>query len=79
VATTVTLATGDGIGGCPFGFDSTIELFDDSGMSLGVDDDMGPDKCSLLSVPVGPGLHTVRVEEYGDNEPQGHYVLSIDL
>jgi cysteine-rich repeat protein len=79
VATTVTLATGDGLGGCPLGFDSTIELFDDGGMSLGVDDDLGADKCSLLSVPVGPGLHTVRVEEYGDNEPQAHYVLSIGL
>lgn len=79
VATRVTLATGDGLGGCPFGFDSTLELFDESGVSLAVDDDGGADKCSQISAPLPVGTYAVRVEEYGDNEPQAHYVLSIGL
>ncbi len=81
---TVTLRIGDGLGGCPAGFDSKMTLFDGNGVLLSMDDDDGEAACSLISplLDIGAqnlpaGTYSVLVEEYGGNATAPFYILDV--
>jgi len=82
----VTIEVGDGLGGCPNGFDSKIYLYNSAGTQIAVDDQDGVNSCSLISplldatatnLPVGQ--YTVMVEDYLNNNTQSWYVLKVKV
>lgn len=71
---------------CPAGFDSKIYLYDHNDVLIALDDDLGVNKCSLLSPATSPvmidmaaGTYTVKVEEFGNDALQAAYVLEIEV
>jgi cysteine-rich repeat protein len=82
----VTIRTGDGVGGCPAGADTVITLYDPGHTQIAANDDGGTPPCSMLAPATDPGTtnlavgtYTVRVERYGDNAVINQYVIQITV
>lgn len=82
----VTIHTGDGLNGCPTGFDSKIYLYDPSGTQIATNDDGAHPPCSSITpitttaaANLMPGVYKVRVERYGNNATQPQYVVTIKV
>lgn len=80
----VIIETGDGLGGCPTGFDSILHLYDPMGNQLVTDDNGGVNFCSKISPVQYPqamnlpaGTYKARVELNGNNALQSQYVVTI--
>ena len=80
----VIIETGDGLGGCPTGFDSILHLYDPMGNQLVMDDNGGVNLCSKISPVQYPqamnlpaGTYKARVEFNGNNAQQSQYVVTI--
>ncbi|MFT3775763.1 MAG: DVUA0089 family protein [Minicystis sp.] len=82
----VTAEVGDGLNGCPAGFDSKIYLYDPAKNLLISDDDGGASPCSKISpaqytqatnLPVG--LYAVKVERYGNSSTVPFYVFKLKV
>ena len=76
----------DGLNGCPNGFDSKLTLFNPIGAIIGMADDGGAAKCSLMSPPntaattnMAVGTYKVRVEYNGNSAQIPSYVLKIKV
>ena len=85
-SSSVTIETSDGIGGCPFGFDSVVTLFDPSGTQLAQDDNGGVDGCSQISPALysqasnlPAGTYRARVAFSGNTATQSEYVVTISV
>jgi cysteine-rich repeat protein len=83
-ASSVTIETSDGIGGCPLGFSSLLHFYDPSGTLLATDADGGVGLCSLISPAKYPqamnlpgGTYRTRVEFNGDQGTTPLYVVTI--
>jgi cysteine-rich repeat protein len=82
----VTINTGDGLNGCPTGFDSKIYLYDPTHTQIATNDDGAHPPCSTISPAqtaaasnLMPGTYYVRVERYGNNAAQAQYVVTIKV
>ncbi len=82
----VVISTGDGMGGCPTGFTSSISLYTSSHQLLAQDTRSGVGTCSLISPNVyaaaknlAAGTYYVAVNQAGNNMTQWEYVLSINV
>jgi cysteine-rich repeat protein len=82
----VTVETGDGLHGCPPGFDSLLYLYDPSKSQIALDDDGGVVPCSKISpalytaaTNLAVGTYTVRVERKGDIALVPQYVVKIKV
>jgi cysteine-rich repeat protein len=85
-ASSVTIQTSDGIGGCPVGFDSLLTLFDPGGVALVQDDNGGVAGCSQISPTPYPqaanlsaGTYRVRIQFTGNQGTQKQYVVTISI
>lgn len=58
------VATSDGLGGCPPGAATLVQIFDSSGSLLASDTDSGPDLCSLVLPANHPALVNLAVGSY---------------
>jgi cysteine-rich repeat protein len=81
----VSLVTGDGLGGCPAGFESQIFLFNPSGLEL-ASDDGGALPCAKITAAQYPvaanlavGTYAIEVTRFGNNAAAPWYVLSYQL
>jgi len=82
----VTIATTDGLHGCPAGFDSKIYLYDPGHLEIASNDDGPIAPCSQISpaayagaANLAVGTYTVRVERYGNTAVQASYVVTIKV
>jgi cysteine-rich repeat protein len=62
---------------CVGGFDSTLRLYDETGVQLLADDDRGIGFCSALVVPLVAGTYYLSLEEYQQNNSLPAYVLEV--
>ena len=83
-SSSVTIRVSDGIGGCPFGFDSELTLFDANGAQLIQDDNGGIDGCSQISPELytqasslTAGTYRARVQYNGNSHTASLYVVTI--
>jgi hypothetical protein len=83
-SSSVTIQTGDGVGGCPAGFDSIVRLYDPAGVQIATDDNGGVSPCSLISPMTQPqvsglaaGTYRARVDFSGDDGTTPQYVVTI--
>jgi cysteine-rich repeat protein len=82
----VTINTGDGLNGCPSGFDSKIYLYDPTHTQIATNDDGDHPPCSTIKPAttaaasnLAVGTYYVRVERYGNNATQPQYVVQIKV
>jgi cysteine-rich repeat protein len=85
-ASLVSIETGNGIGGCPQGFDSILSLYAPSGTLLAQDDNGGVGLCSQIApglygqaMNLAGGTYRTRVEFKGDNTAYWEYVVTINV
>ena len=60
----VLLRVGDGLGGCPPGFDSVLDLFDPMHNLLAESNDDGAPPCSMLAAQKYPAVSNLPVGTY---------------
>lgn len=82
----VWLQVGDGLGGCPAGFDSRLTLFEPNNAVRVTDDNGGPGSCSAINPLLTPlatglaaGVYRARVEVSGNLATVPLYVLSVSV
>ncbi|MEZ4307528.1 MAG: DVUA0089 family protein [Polyangiaceae bacterium] len=82
----VTISTSNGLNGCPSGADTVITLYNSNNALLAQDDEDGAASCSLISplndagaTNLAAGTYKVKVEDYGNNNTIGSYVLLVDV
>jgi cysteine-rich repeat protein len=80
------LTVSNGLGGCPFGFDSQIRLYNPQGQQIAYDDDDGFDACSKITPSDDPGAanlpvgtYTFRVNEFNNTEIVPFYVIEAEI
>jgi cysteine-rich repeat protein len=83
---TVTISTGDGLGGCPANADTYLTLFGPGDVKLETDDDSGADACSRISPDNNPGAanlavgtYKIKVEDFGNDDKIASYVLLVHV